>query len=101
MEQRPFRKSLQTTACQVPSLPLFGAGVASILGQLDFDSAEDDLEPFDSRASLRVGLDDAGFEVVADLFQPGPLSRVRLQDRTPDTCFSDLRLPLEIIRFEW
>jgi len=72
------------------------------LGQLDFDSAEDDLEPFDlAEPAFAFGLDDAGFEVVADLFQPGPLSRVRLQDRTPDTCFSDLRLPLEIIRFEW
>ncbi len=31
-----------------------------------------------------------GFEVVADLFKPGSLGRVRSQEQAPYTCFSAL-----------
>jgi hypothetical protein len=56
------------------------------LSEFVFGAAVADVESFDfAEPALLLGLDDAGFEVVADFFQPGALRRVRSQERASHT----------------
>jgi hypothetical protein len=62
------------------------------LGELVLDAALANLQAlYFAEPAFVFGLD-AGFEIVADFFQRGPLSRVRSQDRTPDTCVTEMIL---------
>jgi hypothetical protein len=77
MEQRPFRRSFKRRHAKFRRY-FFSLLRGVDLGQLVFDAAVADLEAFDlADPAFAFGLDDAGFEVVADFFQPGPLSWVR------------------------
>jgi hypothetical protein len=56
------------------------------LGELVFDAAVADLESLDfAEPAFAFRLDDAGFEIAADLFQPGALCGVRSQERASHT----------------
>lgn len=61
-------------------------------------SGEADLESFDlAEPAFTVGFSDAGVEVVADLFQPWPLGGVGLEQGTSDTCFSELKMIMNLV----
>jgi hypothetical protein len=48
------------------------------LGEFVFDAGVADLESFDfAEPAFALGLDDARLEIVADLFEPAALRRVR------------------------
>lgn len=52
------------------------------LGRLVSGAAVADLRAPDlTQPAFAFGLDEAGFEVVADLFEPGTLRRIRSQER--------------------
>jgi hypothetical protein len=63
------------------------------LGELVFGAGQADFEPFDLAEPAFAGsLDDPGFQVVADLFQPASLRRTRPKERTSDTCLTEMIL---------
>lgn len=58
------------------------------LGELVFDSCLADLEALDfAEPAFAFGFDDAGFKVVVDLLEPGPLGGVRSEERASDAGF--------------
>ncbi len=56
------------------------------LSQLALRTGEADVQPFDLAVpSFAFGLGDAGDAIVADVSQPGPLGRIRSEERASDT----------------
>jgi hypothetical protein len=63
------------------------------LGELVFGAGQADVQSFDfTEPPLAGGLDDPGFQVVTDLFEPCTLRRVRSQERTSNTCLTEMIL---------
>ncbi|WP_063767866.1 hypothetical protein [Streptosporangium roseum] len=63
------------------------------LAELFLGASQADAEPFClAEPAFAFGFGDAGDEVVADLLQPAALCRVRPEERTSDTCLTELIL---------
>lgn len=80
------------TAASVGEGPPFGIAIGSCAsepasGWRRRGWFEANLQTLDfAEPAFAFGFDDADFEVVVDLFEPGPLGGVRSKERTTDTC---------------